>query len=212
MKTLPMLLLLAVGMLAGRAAEPAAPGSLPFIWIKLDDPAAATIRRNAEQVIQRLGTTLIYEVERTVQTDGVGKALEIAHLKNFEPPKLAANQPQLAAIKLTSLQIRDPANAPDPADGAVLAKINEALQEGDDVPPLMMQLVTPIGAPPEWRVYRPISTMPVCLKCHGPAESLAPEVRAWLAQHYPDDAATGYTGYQWRGVLRVSFSDAPRKK
>ncbi|HVT72452.1 MAG TPA: DUF3365 domain-containing protein [Lacunisphaera sp.] len=212
MKTLPTLLLLAFGTLAGRAAEPNAPGSFPFIWVALDDPAAATIRRNADDIIKRVGTTLIYEVEHSIQADGLAKTLEIAHLREFKLPRLPANQPQLAAIKLTSLQLRNPANAPDEADRAVLTKIDTALQEGDDVPPLLIQLVTPVGKPPEWRVYRPVSTMPVCLKCHGPADTLAPEVRAYLAGHYPTDKAVDYSGYQWRGLIRISFVEPGKAK
>ncbi|HTL66990.1 MAG TPA: DUF3365 domain-containing protein [Lacunisphaera sp.] len=212
MKTLPMLLLVAFGSLAGRAAEPAVAGSTPFIWIALDDPAAATIRRNADEIIKRVGTTLIYEVEHSIQTDGLIKTLQIAHLRDFKMPRLPANQPQLTAIKLTSLQLRNPANAPDAADRAVLTKINDALQEGDDVPPQLIQLVTPTGKPPEWRVYRPVSTMPVCIKCHGPVDSLAPEVRSYLAEHYPADKAVDYSGYQWRGLIRVSFVESGKAK
>jgi hypothetical protein len=211
MKTLPMLLLLAFGMLAGRAAVTASSDSPPFVWVELDDPAAATIRSSGDELIKRIGTTLIYEVEHSLKADGLAKTLPVAHLHDFVPP----NPPgpfRLAAIKRTSLQLRNPANAPDGPDRAVLAKIADALQEGDDVPPLLIQLVTPAGGPAEWRVSRPITTMPVCLQCHGKKESLAPEVRAWLDAHYPADAAADYSAYQWRGVIRVSFVEGPKAK
>lgn len=213
MKTLPMLLFLAGAMLAGRAAETApASGSLPFTWVELDDPAAAAIRRNGDEIIKRVGTTLIYEVEHSLKVDGLAKTLQVVHLRDFVLPKPAAGQPRLTAIKRTSLQLRNPANAPDAADRAALEKINTALQEGDDIPPLLIQRIQPADAPVEWRVYRPITTMPLCLQCHGKKETLAPEVRAYLDFHYPADAAAGYTTYQWRGVIRASFADADPAK
>jgi uncharacterized protein (TIGR01244 family) len=44
---------------------------------------------------------------------------------------------------------------------------------------------------------------PVCLSCHGPKGSLAPEVTAALAERYPDDAAVGYAMGDLRGAVVV---------
>ena len=44
---------------------------------------------------------------------------------------------------------------------------------------------------------------PVCLSCHGPKGSLAPEVTAALAEQYPDDAAVGYAMGDLRGAVVV---------
>ena len=44
---------------------------------------------------------------------------------------------------------------------------------------------------------------PVCLSCHGPKGSLAPEVTAALAEQYPDDAAVGYAMGDLRGAIVV---------
>ncbi len=76
----------------------------------------------------------------------------------------------------------------------------------EKLPVVPDRVIVPCG--PECRVYRPISTMPQCLKCHGPLEELQPEIRAFLAQHYPGDNATSYSVYQWRGVIRVSLAAA----
>lgn len=51
------------------------------------------------------------------------------------------------------------------------------------------------------RVIVPIGVDGVCLNCHGDVESLAPEVRAVLAQRYPNDRATGYGEGDLRGAL-----------
>ena len=49
------------------------------------------------------------------------------------------------------------------------------------------------------RVLRPIAIEAPCLHCHG--ESVAPAVSALLAEHYPNDAATGYRLGDLRGAL-----------
>ncbi len=51
------------------------------------------------------------------------------------------------------------------------------------------------------RVLLPIPIEKACLGCHGPAEALTSEVKAALAQRYPDDHATGYAEGDLRGVL-----------
>lgn len=53
----------------------------------------------------------------------------------------------------------------------------------------------------------PIETAPLCLTCHGTA--LTPEVTEILAEHYPQDRATGYRAGELRGVFWAEF-DVPR--
>ncbi len=201
-----LLLLLVVGPLACMAADSARPGDPTVTWIDPADPSVAAIRRTGEPVIARIGSTLIYEVERTIADKGLAGAVEVVHLKNLALPKPEPGQPRVMAIKRTSLLIRNPDNAPDAADRAALEKIKAALEEGTDVPKLLIQRLDRPDAPPEWRVYRPITTMPQCVKCHGPVESLQPEVRTSLARLFPGDLATGYPVYSWRGVIRLSLA------
>jgi len=204
-----LLLLLAGGTWTCLAADGSPPnGSPPFVWIDSADPAAAAIRQTGEQLINRVGNLLIFEVERNIADKGLVKSLDVVHLKNLSLPKPEPGRPRVTAIKRTSLALRDPANQPDTADRAALDKINLALTEGDDVPMLLIQRLEPANAPVEWRVYRPITAMPQCLKCHGPQESLLPEIRDYLTRQYPEDKAIDYAAYQWRGVIRVSLAAA----
>lgn len=207
---LPLLLLfLAGGSLAGLAADISPTGSSPsFTWIDPADPAAAAFRQTGEQLINRIGNLLIFEVERSIAEKGLVKSLDVVHLKNLALPKPEPGQPRVTAIKRTSLALRNPANQPDASDRAALEKFDLALREGEEIPRVLIQRLETANAPAEWRVYRPITTMPQCLKCHGPLESLLPEIRELLTRQYPEDKATGYTAYQWRGVIRVSLTAA----
>ncbi len=210
---LPLLLLLVTCCpLAGLRADPARPaGAPPFTWIDPADPAVAAIRQAGEQSLSRISNLLIFEVERGLAEDGLAKTLEVAHLKNLPLPKPLPGHPRITAIRRTSLILRNPANQPDPADRAALDKIDTAIHDGATVPAILIQRLASANAPVEWRVYSPITTMPVCLKCHGAPEDLSPVVRDYLAQHYPADKATGYNVYTWRGIIRVSLTDPEPK-
>jgi len=54
------------------------------------------------------------------------------------------------------------------------------------------------------RYLRAIPTAGMCLACHGDAPS--EEVRAALAQHYPDDLATGFAEGDLRGLFSIDWS------
>jgi len=206
MRLSQVLLPLIVGPLACLAADPARPVEPTVSWIDPADPSVAAIRRTGEPAITRIGSTMIFEVQWTIADKGLAGAVDVLHLKNLALPKSAPGEPQITAIKRTSLLIRNPANAPDTADRAALEKIKAALEDGADIPKLLIQRLNRADAPPEWRIYQPIGTMPQCVKCHGPVENLQPEVRAAIVRRFPDDQATGYSVYSWRGVIRLSLS------
>ena len=207
MKTPLLLLLLASGSLACLAADtPPSAVSPTFTWVDPADPSAAAFRQVGEQSISRVANLMIFEVERGLSAEGLAKTLQTVHLKNLVLPKPAPGQPRVTAVKRTSLGLRNPANEPDAADKAALDKINSAIKEGEEVPVLLMQRLESATAPVEWRVYRPITTMPICINCHGPRNELRPEVRAFLEKNYPLDNAADYTAYKWRGVLRISLA------
>jgi hypothetical protein len=111
-------------------------------------------------------------------------------------------------VKRTSLRLRNPANAPDAADQLALERVDKDIKSGV-LPKVLVQRVEPAGGKPEWRVYRPVGVAQQCVTCHGPRDTMPADLLARLDERYPQDRATGYTLGQWRGLLRVSVSDAP---
>lgn len=186
------------------AQEPAKT-ELKFAWAPEDDPTTATVRAAGDKLIDRIGGSLLVEVERILATKGLDEAVELMHLKSLAPPKPLAGKPRVTAIKLTSLRVRDPKNTPDEADFAALDLVRIALNAGEAPPKIVVQKVEAAAAPPEWRVYRPIAVSPKCLLCHGDSESLQPQVRHMLERLYPEDKANGYSAWEWRGLIRVSY-------
>lgn len=98
-----------------------------------------------------------------------------------------------ARVGRSSLRLRNPADAPPEWVAAWLAAQGERFATG----------ITGFARVEDGqaRVLRPIVVEGPCLGCHGPAESIAPEVAALLRERYPGDAATGYRIGDLRGAL-----------
>jgi hypothetical protein len=192
------------------AAETPAPRRAEFI-----DPAApavADLRQTGEAAFAAVGKQLVTALNAALATGGPAAAVAFCNTQAI--PLTTAprpDQPRVLAVKRTSLRLRlrNPANAPDPAERLALDHVAKLVVAGQPPPPVLVQRIETSGAPmPEWRVYRPIVTKPECLACHGDPATQPPELRTALQTRYPADAATGYTADQCRGLFRVTVSPA----
>jgi hypothetical protein len=169
-------------------------------------PEAASIRQAGEAASAMVATRLITELTAALSAGGPEKAVDVCHTRALpltrEPlPGL----PQIAAVKRTSLRLRNPANAPDAAEQAALDRVAALVADGRPAPPILIQKIETAGADaPEWRLYRSVGVQPACLACHGAPEAQPPSLRALLRERYPQDAATGYAVGDWRGLIRVT--------
>jgi hypothetical protein len=207
---LPLFAALLLGGGLQAAEEPSAPPvAVNAAFVEADSPALTELRDHGERAINRLGATLLNEVTVAMAKVGAEKAVDVCHLKALPlTGEIIAGMPRITGVKRTSLRLRNPANAPDPAEKLALARVEKDLANGI-LPKLLLQRVERPGGTPEWRVYRPVGVAPACVTCHGPRESLAPDLAARLAARYPDDQATGYAAGQWRGLIRVTVAEAP---
>ena len=100
-------------------------------------------------------------------------------------------------------------NAGQAAEGWQLATL-EAFQQAvlEGAPAAEQMSVVREGLPEgiALRMMRGIATEPGCLACHG--TQMAPQVRAAIAAHYPDDATTGFAVGDLRGGLWVEVPAA----
>lgn len=89
-------------------------------------------------------------------------------------------------IGRTSVKLRNPASLPPPWASPL----------GADMTPEPRAFAHADGS----RAFLlPIRTLPTCLACHGPLETIAPEVRSALVEKYPEDAALGFAEGDLRG-------------
>jgi len=194
---------------ASPATAPAAP-ALKAVFVEPDSSEGAEVRRIGDNAINRLAFTMVNELNVAVAKGGFEGAVDVAHFKNLPMTGgRIVGLPQISAVKHTSFRLRNPANAPDAADALALDRVQHALAANYDAPKVLVQRIDAPGAAPEWRVYRPLGAMPMCLKCHGDPAEQTPALRAKLNATYPTDNATGFRLGEWRGFLRVTVDLAP---
>lgn len=97
-------------------------------------------------------------------------------------------------VRQIAERYRNPANAPDPPAGELLARF-EAQPSLDSV--------WVRSEAPGWRYLRRITVEATCLHCHGAAD----ERPAFIEIGYPDDRAHGFIPGELRGVYSVIIPD-----
>lgn len=105
-------------------------------------------------------------------------------------------------IKRTSSKYRNPDNAPDIHEEAALKYFEIAAEKGE---PLADFYIQTLSDKSEYRYYKPMKMVGLCLKCHGEVDQIEPAVKQSLAENYPLDKAVGYKMDDFRGVIRVSI-------
>lgn len=160
-------------------------------WQPADEQPDAAVQAaigHADAAAADLGNQLMAALQAALADGGPSQAVGVC--QNIAP-NLAQQVGQDHGVRIgrTSTKRRNPDNSvPDWALGAVASNTAEP--------------VAFVASDGRVARLRPISTMPLCVQCHGPRDQLAPAVRDALATAYPDDRATGFNvgdirGYFW---------------
>ena len=127
----------------------------------------------------------------------------------IEACKIAA--PQIAesasakrgwSVGRTSLKLRNPANAPDAWERAVLLDFEARKAAGEDPGTLDHAETVAADGQRTFRYMKAIPTQQVCTICHG--TGIAAEVTARLDALYPDDRARGFLVGDIRGAFSIT--------
>jgi hypothetical protein len=107
-------------------------------------------------------------------------------------------------VRRVSEKVRNPADTPDADELAVLRAWQEDKRAGRLTPATEHQAILTAGGHRYLHYMKPIFIAgPVCLQCHGAADTLAPGVGEKLVELYPRDRATGYALGDLRGAISV---------
>jgi hypothetical protein len=127
-----------------------------------------------------------------------GGAAEAIYVCRSEAPKIAATHSKQGwAIGRVSDRNRNPHSAAGEQELAILAQFRS------ESAPEFVERWHREDSTATYHYYEPIHTMPLCLKCHGTSGDIDPVVKAALAEHYPNDKATGFTIGELRGMFVI---------
>ncbi|MDP2562128.1 DUF3365 domain-containing protein [Psychrobium sp. 1_MG-2023] len=124
---------------------------------------------------------------------------------NEVAPKLAQQFEQQTGWRVgrTSLKARNPDNAPDAWESAVLNKLEQKKAQNVAFSQLEYAEVVNFNGQPTLRYIKAIPTaQKPCLACHG--SNIKPHVAAKIKMLYPQDKATGYHEGDIRGAFTIS--------
>ena len=155
---------------------------------------------------QQLGTELKAELTSALANAGPTGAIGVCRTR---APEIAArlSRESGALVSRTALRVRNPANAPDDLQHAILEQFADDLAAGRTEMPLEAAVEINRGGKIEHRYMRAIPMDAMCLACHG--QQLAPAVAAAIAKAYPEDQATGFEQGQLRGAFSVIWPATP---
>jgi hypothetical protein len=154
-------------------------------------------RETAQEFMQ----TLKQELQAAMQEGGPVNAVSVC---NLTAPALASTYSihNGGDVGRTSLKLRNPENAPDEWERAVLVSFEERKLAGEDPATMEFYEVISQDGSDELRYMKAIPTAPLCLACHG--EQLDSIVKTRIETLYPLDQALGYKEGDIRGAFTIT--------
>lgn len=147
---------------------------------------------------QQIATRLVAELESGPPEAALAVCASVA-----EATAALVSRERGWRIARVSLKPRNPLLYPDAWEQQALIDFVARRARGED--PEEMERAA-VVAEPSGRFVRYIKAlhmMPLCMECHGPYDTLKPEIGAALQREYPSDRATDFKTGQIRGGLAV---------
>ncbi|WP_332019377.1 Tll0287-like domain-containing protein [Kaistella sp.] len=155
-------------------------------------PDGEILKNYAVEAQQLLGSQL----KQKIAEGGPENALEFCNI-NAIPLTDSISKKYDVRIKRVSDQYRNPNNAANPSELAVITTYKAMLAAGKK----------PEGLLKDGYYYSPIVTNAMCLQCHGtPGKDLAEKTHQKIKSLYPQDKATGYGVDELRGIFSIAVN------
>ena len=163
----------------------------------------AALTAETKKTVLPVVPKVVNAMQEAVAAKGVAEAIPVC---KEQAPLLIKEKRQETGwdIRRVSLKTRNAERGtPDLWEVRQLADFNIRAANGEKPETLEKSEVVSIDGKPVFRYIKALPVGDVCLKCHGPAESLDAGLQAKLSASYPHDQATGYAKGQIRGALTV---------
>ncbi|HEY9128967.1 MAG TPA: DUF3365 domain-containing protein [Sulfurovum sp.] len=161
------------------------------------DDAQMQIKQEGIQYIKMLGGTLKSQLQTHMQADKTGlSAIGFCSARAEEITKEVNEKlPEHASVRRTALHIRNVKNKPDPLDIEVMKAYEKSIAD-NTFQPNNIKMIKDVDTT---RIYKPLVTQGVCLKCHG--SNINKDIQEIITAHYPKDEAMGFKEGSLRGVI-----------
>jgi len=170
----------------------------PYESTQEEIDAVKTVGQKASaSLLQALGGNL----KKHLKAGGPMAALEFCSNNAYAlTEEVDASLGKDVSVKRVSLRYRNPANAPQGDEQAVLESL-QTLEANAVVLPKELVEVVGNGT---YKYYKPLLiNNEACLKCHGDLDKSSELAKA-IAERYPEDRATGYKMNDLRGAIVVT--------
>jgi len=158
--------------------------------------------KKGQEVINQTFAVLAGKLQGAMKEGGVPNAINYCNL-NAMPIVDSLSKAYDCTIRRTTLKARNPANIAKGEEAQILKEYEAAALEGKALTPIVQHDQTKTIS-----FFAPIKVNAFCLQCHGKVgETLKETDYALIKKHYPNDAATGYTAGDLRGMWRVTFQN-----
>jgi len=157
----------------------------------------------SRDVAMSLATQLGGKLKAELSSNGPESAVSVC---KEVAPQIAASLSSQTGWKVgrVGTRVRNvKTGTPDAWEAKALAIFSERMKQGEK--PDTMELAEVVTEPSGkyLRYAKALAVQPMCLTCHGPAESIPQGVKARLQAEYPMDQATGYRVGELRGAIVV---------
>jgi Protein of unknown function (DUF3365) len=163
------------------------------------DALMAASREAAGQLAQQLGAQLRAELAKGGPEGAVAVCKTIA-------PELAGRLSRDTGWRVSrvSLKTRNPLlGSPDAWEQRRLEEFDRRVAAGEKAEALELGEVVEEPTGRYYRYMKALPVQPLCLVCHGTADTIPAAVQQRLRSEYPHDRATGYSAGQVRGAVTV---------
>ncbi len=156
----------------------------------------------ARQIVKRFAGELKGELKTAVDKKGFQHAIGVC--KDAAPGIAAKLSAETGwRVGRTAIRLRNPANAPGPAELEVLQDFLKRAAAGEKLAKMEQAFEDPAAeGGPAFRYMKAIPTGELCLTCHG--SRIEPELAARIRADYPKDQATGFQLGELRGAFTLS--------
>jgi len=167
-----------------------------------------TVKQEGIKYMKMLGGALKTELKAHMMADktGLSAAVFCASKANKLTAEVNAKLPSYAKVRRTALKLRnDSNNTADTLDTKVMHEYIAAIEAKTFTPKDIKVIVDGNVT----RVYKPLITKAVCLKCHG--SNISKEIKDVITSAYPHDKAIDFKEGSLRGVIVAEINEIQKR-